>query len=88
MTKTKSSIKKRFKVTGSGLLKISQSGKRHGMRKRAKRVLLGNKGYTVSKKCEVRRVIRLMPGIGARKIRLKSNKTLMKEICKELQVTI
>jgi len=86
MNKTKSSIKKRFKLMSSGILKMSQSGKRHGMRKRAGRVIRNNRGYKNITLCEVRRVIRGMHGVGARKVRLRSNATLVKEyyakICK------
>jgi ribosomal protein L35 len=35
--KTKSGAKKRFKVTGTGKVKVAAQGKRHGMIKRPKR---------------------------------------------------
>ncbi len=35
--KTKSGAKKRFSFTASGKIRMSQAGKRHGMRKRAAR---------------------------------------------------
>ena len=34
--KTKSSVKKRFRLTGSGKIRMKPSGMRHGMRKRPK----------------------------------------------------
>ena len=37
--KTKSSVKKRFKVTGTGKIKSGQANKRHNMRKRSSRQL-------------------------------------------------
>ena len=33
--KTKSSVKKRFRLTGTGKVKMTPAGKRHGMRKRS-----------------------------------------------------
>ncbi len=45
--KTKSGVKKRFKLTASGKVKHAQSGKRHGMRKRSKRSLRDQRGMQV-----------------------------------------
>lgn len=45
--KTKSSCKKRFKVTASGLVKAGQAGKRHGMIKRTNKFLRNARGTTV-----------------------------------------
>ena len=45
--KTKSSCKKRFKVTASGLLKAGQAGKRHGMIKRSNKFIRQARGTTV-----------------------------------------
>lgn len=45
--KTKSSAKKRFKLTGSGLVKMAQAGKRHGMRKRSNKMLRNARGTTI-----------------------------------------
>lgn len=45
--KTKSSAKKRFKVTASGLIKAGQSGKRHGMIKRSNKFIRNARGTTV-----------------------------------------
>ena len=41
--KTKSSIKKRFRRTGSGKLKMASSGKRHGMSKRSNKFIRSTK---------------------------------------------
>jgi large subunit ribosomal protein L35 len=45
--KTKSSAKKRFKVTASGLVKAGQAGKRHGMIKRTNKFIRQARGTTV-----------------------------------------
>ena len=45
--KTKSSAKKRFKVTASGLIKAGQAGKRHGMIKRTTKFIRSARGTTV-----------------------------------------
>jgi large subunit ribosomal protein L35 len=45
--KTKSSCKKRFKVTASGLIKAGQAGKRHGMIKRSNKFIRQARGTTV-----------------------------------------
>jgi large subunit ribosomal protein L35 len=44
--KTKSSCKKRFKVTASGRVKAGQAGKRHGMIKRSNKFLRNARGTT------------------------------------------
>jgi large subunit ribosomal protein L35 len=45
--KTKSSAKKRFKVTGTGKVMAAQAGKRHGMIKRSNKFLRNARGTTV-----------------------------------------
>ncbi len=44
--KTKSSAKKRFKVTGTGKVLAGQAGKRHGMIKRSNKFLRNARGMT------------------------------------------
>ena len=44
--KTKSSAKKRFKVTANGHVKSAQAGKRHGMIKRTKKFIRDARGTT------------------------------------------
>ena len=44
--KTKSSAKKRFKVTASGRVKAAQAGKQHGMIKRSKKFIRNARGTT------------------------------------------
>ena len=45
--KTKSSAKKRFKVTASGKIRGGQAGKRHGMIKRTKKQIRNQRGTTI-----------------------------------------
>lgn len=45
--KTKSSAKKRFKVTASGRILAGQAGKRHGMIKRSRKFIRNARGTTV-----------------------------------------
>jgi len=45
--KTKSSAKKRFKVTASGRIKAGQSGKRHGMIKRSNKHIRNQRGTSL-----------------------------------------
>ncbi|MCB1333226.1 MAG: 50S ribosomal protein L35 [Roseivivax sp.] len=44
--KTKSSAKKRFKVTATGKIKCGQAGKRHGMIKRTTKFIRDARGTT------------------------------------------
>jgi large subunit ribosomal protein L35 len=44
--KTKSSAKKRFKVTATGKVLAAQAGKRHGMIKRTKKFIRNARGTT------------------------------------------
>ena len=45
--KTKSSAKKRFRLTAKGKVKMSQAGKRHGMIKRTNSQLRKQRGTTL-----------------------------------------
>ena len=45
--KTKSSVKKRFKISSSGKVLISHVGKRHGMSKRSNSFIWSTKGTRV-----------------------------------------
>ena len=45
--KTKSSAKKRFKVTGTGKVMAAQAGKRHGMIKRTNKFIRDARGTAV-----------------------------------------
>lgn len=59
--KTKSSAKKRFKITGTGEVIGTQANKRHNMRKRSKRQLRNQRGTTVLNAVEARRAMGYMP---------------------------
>ncbi|ETX14155.1 50S ribosomal protein L35 [Roseivivax halodurans JCM 10272] len=48
--KTKSSAKKRFKVTSSGRVVAAQAGKQHGMIKRTKKFIRDARGTTTLSK--------------------------------------
>ncbi|QIK41763.1 50S ribosomal protein L35 [Pontivivens nitratireducens] len=48
--KTKSSAKKRFKMTASGRVKAGQAGKRHGMIKRTRKFIRNARGTTILSK--------------------------------------
>lgn len=55
--KTKSSAKKRFRVTGSGKVKMGQAGKRHGMIKRTNSFIRNARGMTIMHESDAKKVI-------------------------------
>ena len=59
--KTKSSAKKRFKLTASGKVKMSQAGKRHGMIKRTNSQIRKKRGTTIMSKQDSKIVKSYMP---------------------------
>ena len=59
--KTKSSAKKRFKITARGKVIMSQAGKRHGMIKRTGRQIRNQRGTTVMSKQDGKIVKSYMP---------------------------
>lgn len=59
--KTKSSAKKRFKVTASGLIKAGQAGKRHGMIKRTTKFIRDARGTTTLSAADTKIVLKYMP---------------------------
>ena len=59
--KTKSSCKKRFKVTANGRVKPGQAGKRHGMIKRTRKFIRNARGTTVMSTPDERIVKSMMP---------------------------
>ena len=59
--KTKSSCKKRFKVTASGRIKAGQAGKRHGMIKRSNKFLRDARGTTLMSKADEKIIKPMMP---------------------------
>ncbi len=52
--KTKSSAKKRFKLTASGKVKAGQAGKQHGMIKRSNKQIRNKRGTTVLAESDAR----------------------------------
>ena len=59
--KTKSSAKKRFKITARGKVVMTQSGKRHGMIKRTNRQIRNQRGTTIMSKQDSKIVRSYMP---------------------------
>ena len=56
--KTKSSVKKRFKLTGTGKVKVAQAGKRHGMIKRSNKFIRDARGMMVLAEPDARKVVK------------------------------
>lgn len=59
--KTKSSAKKRFKMTASGKVKVAQAGKRHGMIKRTTKFIRDARGTTLLSAPDTKIVKSYMP---------------------------
>ena len=59
--KTKSSAKKRFKITASGKVIMAQAGKRHGMIKRTNSQIRKQRGTTIMSKQDSKIVKSYMP---------------------------
>ena len=59
--KTKSSAKKRFKVTGTGKVVAAQAGKRHGMIKRTTKLIRNARGTTTLSEQDAKIVKTYMP---------------------------
>ena len=59
--KTKSSAKKRFKITARGKVVMSQAGKRHGMIKRTNTQIRKQRGTTIISKQDEKIVKSYMP---------------------------
>ncbi|CBI75771.1 50S ribosomal protein L35 [Bartonella clarridgeiae 73] len=55
--KTKSSAKKRFKVTATGKVKAAAAGKRHGMIKRSNKFIRDARGMMVLAEQDAKKVI-------------------------------
>ncbi|EJF80224.1 50S ribosomal protein L35 [Bartonella sp. DB5-6] len=55
--KTKSSAKKRFKITASGKVKVTAAGKRHGMIKRSNKFIRDARGTMVLSEQDAKKVI-------------------------------
>ena len=59
--KTKSSAKKRFKISARGKVIMAQAGKRHGMIKRSKKFIRNARGTTTLSKADEGIVKTYMP---------------------------
>jgi large subunit ribosomal protein L35 len=59
--KTKSSAKKRFKVTGTGKIMAAAAGKRHGMIKRTSKFVRNARGTMVLNDSDAKLVKKYMP---------------------------
>ena len=59
--KTKSSAKKRFKMTANGHVKFTQAGKRHGMIKRTTKFIRSARGTAVLSDSDAKIVKKYMP---------------------------
>ena len=59
--KTKSSVKKRFRLTATGKVVRSYGFKQHNMRKRSSRMLRQSRGTTTLVECDARQIRRHMP---------------------------
>ena len=59
--KTRSGVKKRVKVTGSGKVKIQKAGKRHLLMNKTKKAKKTNKYGAVVSAAEVKKVLRQLP---------------------------
>ncbi len=59
--KTKSSAKKRFKITSKGKVVMAQAGKRHGMSKRTNSQIRKQRGTTIMSKQDSKIVKSYMP---------------------------
>ena len=59
--KTKSSVKKRFKVTGSGKIKRAHANKRHGMIKRTPKQIRQLRGTMIAGDADEKVIRKFMP---------------------------
>ncbi|WP_417319906.1 50S ribosomal protein L35 [Emcibacter sp.] len=59
--KTKSGVKKRFKLTASGKVRSGQAGKQHGMIKRTNKQIRNQRGTTILSDQDARIVKKFLP---------------------------
>ncbi len=59
--KTKSSVKKRFRLTGTGKVRMNQSGKQHGMIKRTNKQIRNQRGTTIMAPQDAKIIKKFMP---------------------------
>lgn len=59
--KTKAGAKKRFRLTASGKVRASQSGKQHGMIKRSNKQIRNKRGTTILSASDAKIVKKFIP---------------------------
>ncbi|MBL6952728.1 MAG: 50S ribosomal protein L35 [Alphaproteobacteria bacterium] len=59
--KTKSSVKKRFSLTGTGKVRRSFAGKQHGMIKRSNKQIRDHRGTTLLSDADAKIIKKFMP---------------------------
>ncbi len=59
--KTKSSVKKRFRLTATGKVRRQYAGKQHGMIKRTNKQIRDHRGTTIMADADARIVKKFMP---------------------------
>ena len=59
--KTKSGVKKRFRLTGKGKVRAQQAGKQHGMIKRSNKFIRSARGSVILKDQDARIIKKFMP---------------------------
>ena len=59
--KTKSGVKKRFRLTASGKVRRNQAGKRHGMIKRTNKQIRNQRGTTIASDSDAKIVKKFLP---------------------------
>jgi large subunit ribosomal protein L35 len=59
--KTKSSVKKRFSLTGTGKVRRSHAGKQHGMIKRTNKQIREHRGTTLLSDADAKIIKKFMP---------------------------
>lgn len=59
--KTKSSVKKRFRLTGTGKVRRQHAGKQHGMIKRTNKQIREHRGTTIMSEADAKIVKKFMP---------------------------
>ena len=59
--KTKSSVKKRFRLTASGKVRRQQAGKQHGMIKRSNKQSREHRGSTIMSAADAKIIKKFMP---------------------------
>ena len=59
--KTKSSVKKRFRLTATGKVRRQQAGKQHGMIKRTNKQIRNQRGTTIMAESDAKVVRKFLP---------------------------